>query len=273
MRSFFAEIFGLSVGCVVLGMGCSPVLAQSPLSQESATNWNLTLGAGVRYQPDYQGSDNYLFRPRPIVSLGRGLGSKWHSTEDDSIGIGLVQGKNWRAGVSGALLWERRENVNPALRGLGRVGYGVELGGFGEYYVAPWLRARADLRRGFGAHQAFVTDLKLDVFGKFSPVWSFSIGPRLALAGRDSVQTYYGIDAVQAARSGLPASRVQGGLQSTGALAQVTYQWSPRVQTTAYVEYKRLLGDTAKSAIVKRFGSANAVTIGLSTSWTVDLGR
>ena len=73
MRSFLSEIFGLGVGCVVLGMGCSPVLAQSPLSQESATNWNLTLGAGVRYQPDYQGSDNYLFRPRPIVSLGRGL--------------------------------------------------------------------------------------------------------------------------------------------------------------------------------------------------------
>jgi hypothetical protein len=33
------------------------------------------------------------------------------------------------------------------------------------------------------------------------------------------------------------------------------------------------MGDSAKSAIVKQFGSAHAVTIGLSTSWTLDLGR
>jgi MipA family protein len=262
-------VFGLAL----LGAACGQASAQSPLSAESATNWNLTIGAGLRYQPDYLGSDNYLFRPRPIVSLGKGFGSKWHSTEDDAISIGLTQGENWRVGVSGAFLFERRENMNQALRGLGRVGYGVELGTFGEYYVAPWLRARADLRRGFGAHQAFITDLKLDVFGKLSPVWSFSVGPRVTLAGRDYVQTYYGIDAVQSARSGLPASRVQGGVLSAGALGQVTYHWSPRVQSTAYVEYKRLMGDSAKSAIVKQFGSAHAVTIGLSTSWTLDLGR
>ncbi|MGL5363482.1 MAG: MipA/OmpV family protein [Bosea sp. (in: a-proteobacteria)] len=257
----------------ILLSASAPALAQSPLSSESATNWNLTIGAGVRYQPDYQGSDDYVFSPRPIIRLGRGLGSKWHSTEDDSISIGLTQGENWRVGVAGAFLFERLESRNPALRGLGKVGYGAELGGFGEYYIAPWLRARADLRRGFGAHQAFMTDLKLDVFGKLSPAWSFSVGPRLSLAGRDYVQTYYGIDAVQSARSGLPAQRMQGGLQSAGALGQVTYQWSPRVQSTAYVEYKRVLGDAAKSPIVKRFGSADSVTLGFSTTWAIDLGR
>ncbi len=262
-----------AVAAALVLSASAPAVAQSPLSPEQASNWNLTIGAGVRYQPDYQGSDNYMFRPRPIIRLGRGLGSKWHSTEDDAISIGLTQGENWRAGVSGALLFERRESTNPALRGLGKVGYGAELGGFGEYYIAPWLRARADLRRGFGAHQAFMTDLKLDVFGKLSPAWSFSVGPRVALAGRDYVQTYYGIDAVQSARSGLAVQRMQGGLQSAGALGQVSFQWSPRVQSTAYVEYKRLLGDTAKSPIVKRFGSANAITLGFSTTWAIDLGR
>ena len=34
-------------------------------------------GAGVRYQPDYTGSDDYVFRARPIISLGKAGRSRW----------------------------------------------------------------------------------------------------------------------------------------------------------------------------------------------------
>lgn len=63
-----------------LALPCRPLeraLAQSSdytqlTSPQSAQNWYLTVGAGLRYQPDYTGSDDYIFRARPIISLGRG---------------------------------------------------------------------------------------------------------------------------------------------------------------------------------------------------------
>ncbi len=84
-------------------------------SPQSAQNWNLKLGAGLRYQPDYAGSDDYIFRPRPIISLGRGIKSTWWSSEDDGLSIGFFSGQGWRVGFSGNLLWERQASTNPAL--------------------------------------------------------------------------------------------------------------------------------------------------------------
>lgn len=277
MRSSFsrpgARRASLAAVVVVLLGNAAPVQAQNSLtSPEPVQNWNLTIGGGVRYTPDYLGSNDYSVRPRVIVSVGRGVGSRWWKAEDDAIGLGLLDGANWRAGLSGALVWQREASSNIALRGLGDVDFGVEAGAFGEYYVQPWLRARVDVRRGFFAHEAVVADLKLDAFGKLSEKLSLGLGPRLSLASTDYFRTYYGVSPLQSANSGYAVSRPSGGLLSVGALAQATYYWTPRLQSTAYVEYKRLAGDAAKAAIVKREGSANQFTFGLSTSWTVDLG-
>lgn len=263
----------LTGALAALLVSASPLFAQNALtSPEPVQNWNLTIGAGVRYTPDYLGSNDYSLRPRPILRLGRGVGSRWWSAEDDAIGFGLVQGENWRAGLSGALVWQREASGNRALRGLGNVDFGIEAGAFGEYYVQPWLRARVDVRRGFFAHEAVVADLKLDAFGKAGDKITYGFGPRMSLASSDYNRTYYGVTALQSLNSGYAVSRPTGGLLSYGALAQASYFWTPRLQTTAYVEYKRLAGDAAKAAIVQREGSANQFTFGLSTSWTVDLG-
>lgn len=235
-------------------------------------NWNLTLGIGIRATPKFLGSKDYAARPYPVFGLGRGLASRWWSAQDDAIGPGLIEGRNWRIGASGALLWPRLQSSDARLRGLGDVRFGFEAGAFGEYYVMPWLRARADIRRGFLAHDAFVADLKLDAFQTFGDRLTFGFGPRLSIAGPDFNRRYFGVNAPQSAASGLAAFRPGGGLQSVGALGQVTYAWTPRLRTTGFAEYKRLLGDAAASPLVKQRGSADQFTFGLSSSYTFDLG-
>ncbi|AMJ59859.1 MipA/OmpV family protein [Bosea sp. PAMC 26642] len=240
-------------------------------STEPVQNWNLKLGAGLRYQPDYLGSDDYMFRPRPIISIGRGVKSTWWSAEDDAISIGFFTGQGWRVGFSGNLLWERKASTNAALVTVPNVKFGAEAGGFVEFYPTSWLRARADLRRGFVAHDGLVADFKLDAFTRIADAWSFGIGPRMTVTSADYVRTYFGSIPGLAGTGGL-LQRFNSGVLSYGALAQATYNWSERLSTTAYVEYKHLVGDAARAPIVKTFGSRDSITLGISASYSFDLG-
>lgn len=240
-------------------------------SPQSAQNWYLTLGAGVRYQPDYTGSNDYVFAARPIISLGKGLKSTWWSAEDDpTLSIGVFSGQGWRIGFSGDLLWKRSAKVNPALVVVPETKFGAEAGGFVEFYPASWLRARADLRRGIVAHDGLVADLKLDAFTNIGP-WTLGVGPRMRIASADYVRTYFGTWGAMPGTGGL-LQRFNTGVHTVGALAQVTYHWSDHFQTTAYVEYKHLVGDATRSPIVRPFGSRDSLTVGLSASYSFDTG-
>lgn len=236
-------------------------------------NWNLTLGAGVRFVPSFMGSSELSLRPRPVFGISRGLTSRWHSAEDDAISPGLLFGDNWRVGLSGAILWQRRESSDRALRGLGNVPFGGEAGLFAEYYITPWLRARADLRRGFVAHDAFRGELKLDAFGQLAPNLQAGFGPRVTLATADFNREYFGVTAAQSVASGLPVFRPKGGVESVGMLAQATYSWSPRLRSTVYAEYRYLVGDAGGSPLVRMRGSRDQFGFGLSTSYTFELFR
>jgi MipA family protein len=272
----FVTLIGASVAYVALT--APPASAQqfdrrSEAERAAPNTWNVMVGARIGAQPEFMGAKDSRFSIRPQFSMGRGLGSRWYSAEDDNISIGLINGDLWRAGITGALVWQRRENDSRvALAGLGNTKFGGEAGVFAEVYALPWLRARADLRHGFVAHRALMADLKLDAFTKLGNGWSLGIGPRMTIAGNDYVDTYFGIDAVQSQRSGLAQYNPRGGILSYGAAAQVTYQWTPRVQTTASVQYNRLAGDAANSPLVRERGSRDQLSVGLSTRWTIDTG-
>ncbi len=65
--------------------------------------WNVTLGARVGVGPAFPGAKTGGLALSPVFSLGRGVGSRWLSMVDDNISLGLSQGANWRAGVTGKL--------------------------------------------------------------------------------------------------------------------------------------------------------------------------
>jgi MipA family protein len=266
-----------SLATASLAVSILPAFAQqidlrSAEARSAPRTWNVSLGLGVGVAPAFLGSKRGAVSFRPIVSIGRGLGSRWLSVADDNIGIGLIEGDNWRAGVAGKLLWERRASDHSELRGLGNVRFGGEIGGFAEFYPVPWLRARGEIRQGLFAHDALMGDIKLDAFTRLGERWIVSAGPRMAFAGRDFTQTYLGVTAQQSLASGLPAYKAGHGLLSYGAAAQVTYQWTPRLETSAFVQATRLAGDAADSPLVKRRGSPNQFSAGTSLRWTFDTG-
>jgi outer membrane protein len=267
MRRLF--IIGTAFAGIALPGG---VCAQTPPSLPAPRpDWTITVGLEGRVLPAFEGSDRYILAPAPIIDIRRAGTPRRFSSPRDGVRIAIINIGQFRFGPTGKAVLPRDEKDDRALRGLGDVDWAVELGGFVEYWWVPWLRTRAEVRQGFGGHHGIVSDINADVVLPVTQVLTLSAGPRLTLATADALRPYFGVDAVQSLRSGLPVYNPSGGLRSYGAGAQARQQWTPQWATNLFIEYDRLTDSAARSPILSRGGSRDQVTIGLGLSYTFDV--
>jgi MipA family protein len=239
----------------------------------SGDDWTVTLGVEGRLEPDFQGADNNLVRPYPLFDVRRaGTPERFHAPRDGA-GIGLYEVGTFQAGPVGALRSPRKERDDVALIGLGNVDWAVEVGGFVEYWPAPWLRLRGELRQGIGGHHGVVADLFVDGVFAVTPQLTLSAGPRASFASTPATSPYFSINAAQSFATGLPTFDAKGGLHSFGLGGQARYHWTPAWATHVFIEYERLQGDAALSPLVVQRGDANQVTYGLGATYSFDIKR
>ena len=148
--------------------------------------------------------------------------------------------------------------------------FGGEAGGFVEVYPTDWLRVRGEVRQGIRSHHGVVADVAADAFYDVTPDVRISGGPRLSFASSDYFDAFYGVNATEAAASGLTEYHPGGGLKSVGVGGAVTWKTTDRVTTSLFGEYSRLKGPAADSSLVKERGSPNQFTVGVSASYRFD---
>src|SRR2546425_13014436 len=91
-----------------------PAISSGMLPPPSS-DWTITLGAGARLQPAFQGASHDLWRPYPLFDLRRvGTPERFRSPRDGA-GIGLIEGSNFQIGPVGQLRSGRSEGDDPAL--------------------------------------------------------------------------------------------------------------------------------------------------------------
>ena len=237
------------------------------------SGWIVTLKGNLRVGPSYPGADDFSFFGFPSASFRRAGTVERFSAPDDGLSLSFVDESALRVGAVGRFLGGRYLQDDRRLFGLRKIDWAVEPGVFVEYWPLEFLRARAELRHGINGHDGFVADLGLDVVQRFGRV-TLSAGPRLALGDGEFTRTYFGVTPAEAALNGQVAPyRPSGGITSVGATAAVSYDWSQEWSSTAFVTYKRLVGDAADSPIVERFGSENQVGLGLTLSYSFETGR
>jgi outer membrane protein len=234
--------------------------------------WTVTIGADARVKPDFEGANRYMVAPIPIFSIRRAGTAEPFRGPRDSAGATLVDLVGLSAGPVGKIVMARDAADFRALTGLGNVATAYEIGGFVQYFPAEWFRARAELRQGFGGHHGLVADFFGDFIVPLSPQWTLSGGPRATLESTAAVAPYFGINAAQAAASGLPAFDAKGGLHSAGAGVQLRYRIDPQWEVHSYVEYQRLVGGAADSPLVMQRGSPDQVAAGIGVSYSFDIG-
>src|SRR6478735_335250 len=164
----------------------------APEPIQSSSGWIVTVKGNLRVGPSYPGSDEYSFIGYPSLSFRRAGTVERFSAPDDGLSFSFLDESVFRIGVVGRFVGGRYLQDNPELFGLEKVDWAIEPGVFVEYWPLDFLRARAEIRRGFGGHEGFVADFGLDAVQRFG-AFTVSIGPRLALGDSEFTRTYFGV--------------------------------------------------------------------------------
>lgn len=234
-------------------------------------NWSLTLGASIYEAPKFEGDDTYDIAVDPIISIGKSGADNRFSSRNDNMSFALLERSLIRLGIVGKILQERDSDTSGDLKGLKRVKWGGEIGGFAEIYPTDWLRARAELRQGIRSHNGVTSDIAVDAFKNLTPTVQVSGGPRAFYGTKDYFKTYYGVDGDESRRSGLREFHPDSGWGALGAGGAITWKATNKITTSVFGEYKRLTGDAGDSSLVFQRGDKNQFTMGLSASYRFDI--
>ncbi len=244
-----------------------------PLGQTAAAqSFKGFAGIGVAAVPDFEGSSDYSVIPLLVGRL------QWDAYYVELLGIGLranlVKHDFWRAGPVLRYRSARNDVDNAAVDRLRRVDTAFEIGGFVGFEKRDVFRprdtvsAKIEWRHDIaGGHDGFLVSLRGSYAFRPTRRWRLVFGSSATIASTKYMDTYFSIDADNAARSGLARFDADGGLKDLGLSVVAAYGITQRWGLLARVAYTRLLDDAANSPIVEDEGSANQFLGGIGVSY------
>jgi outer membrane protein len=236
---------------------------EAPVEAAPAQGTTYTVGVGVGVAPDYEGSDDYapvplwnlrvnnLYDPNTFVQL---FGPRLRSN--------FIPDPHWRFGLDGQYIKKRDHHVEDSKVGdLESVDPSVMLGAVAGYDfiadprqdLALEIEARQDVANGNGA----LVTLRGLYGTPLSEHWRIDTSVGGTWASEDYMSAYFGIDAADAARSGLDQHGADAGFENVAFGGSLTYNFSERWSASGLASYSRLLGDAADSPVVKDQGDKN----------------
>lgn len=241
--------------------------------------WVLAVGVAPLYTPIWQGSRDMGLSIFPDLRLN--YRDDVFLSIPDGLGWNVVNRNGWKLGPLVKLRFGRRESTggspflvtggSDALLGMGDVSLAGEAGGFAQYSLARGkLRLRAEVRQGFGGHEGLVADTTLgwnDALGGIRSGWRYGLGLRAAWGGRNFTNTYFGVNAEQAANTGLAVTPTGDGLVSTGVTGSITKLLGPFGRdgaVTVFVSHDRLGDVVMRSSLLQERGQRGQTAVGLS---------
>jgi len=224
------------------------------------------VGAGAQIVPTFPGSRDTHVTPFPDFAIARGSKEFVFEAPDEPFGFTIVHAGGIEVGPSITFQGKRRRIDTGA--SMDEVGFSLEAGGFVQFWLAPRVRLRVEGRRGLSGHRAWVGSAGADYVVRDGDKYVFSIGPRVNLSDSKYQAAYFGVNAGEALRTGLPVYRPKGGVHSVGAIAGANYALAGRWGLVGYVRYDRLVGDAADSPFIASYGSRDQTSGGVGLTYT-----
>ena len=217
-----------------------------------------TVGLAVVAGHQYMGSDERRTRVYPAIDYRWASG--WFAGTMNGLGYNFSRQPGVQYGLRMTADFGRDETRSVVLRGLGDVDARPELGAFYNRQPTAHTFVTSSLRYGSGqGRDGLLIDLGAGVTAPLAPAWRVGAGVAATWANAQYMQSYFGVDAAQSARSGLGLYRASAGMRDVRVSVSATYAISPRSSATAGLSYSRLLGDAANSPIVRDRAGLNGV--------------
>ncbi|MCH2547353.1 MAG: MipA/OmpV family protein [Alphaproteobacteria bacterium] len=262
----------------ILALTASPAIAQQYATQQKPAkekpDWLVGLGAGAVVAPAFEGSNDYNLMIFPDVRVT--YKDKFFASVPEGIGYNVINQNGWRAGPIGKIRWGREEDggspwrvagpETSALRGLGDVDTGFEMGVFGEYTWQHHYATKLELRRGVGAHEAYIVDVDMKYKNKYGDI-GYAVGPRLTWASEDYHDTYFGVNAAQSARSGLVRYNPDSGVVSYGLSGFATMPITEQLRGNLFAGYDLMGSEPSDSPLIDQRGSEHQFMTGVGVTY------
>ena len=245
-------------------VAASSAYAYSEIADEVGQQGRGFIGLGVGTVPDYEGSDTnegtvapfgrYNWSSGRYISLGGAANAEQVARLKLNV---LTSDTAWQLGPVLQYRAKRDDVDNNKVDKMKEVDAATEAGAF-----LGWKADRLSLST------TYVTDVSDEHSGD---VWYFngyydipvdeqfklSLGAYMTWASDDYMETYFGVDGKDSARSGFSKYKASSGIKDTGLVLIGHYKFNQTWGMAGAVNYTRLLNDAEDSPLVSKAGDEN----------------
>jgi outer membrane scaffolding protein for murein synthesis (MipA/OmpV family) len=203
---------------------------------------DVSVGGGIGFAPDYEGSKDYKAVPVPVadVKFGNKMFIKLFGL---NFRANLVPGGMWQLGPVVNYRGERKDVENNAVDDMKNVDGTSELGIFGGFAYNKWFVSLEFLSDMDNVHDGWYSKLKGGYNWVLNKNWALSIGASATYADDDYMQTYFGVSASDSRRSGLDRYDAEAGIKDVGINLGLNWVITQNWSTRGVVSYTQLVGD------------------------------
>jgi outer membrane protein len=256
----------------ILACGSALLLAApAPALAQEREDVRLRVGLGAQVWSSFIGADDREVAPLFDIDVASGDEPFRIEAPDDSFGLRLFTSNGVTFGPAANIESSRKESDVGAP--VGRVKTTLEVGAFGEVLPSESLRLRTEVLKGVNGHEGLTGSIAADYIRRDGDRYAFTFGPRLLLSDARYQRAYFGVGSAAALATGLPAYRPDGGIHAIALASGLTTQFGERWGLFGYARAERLVGNAAKSPIVREYGSRNQLSAGLGLSYAFRINR
>lgn len=224
-----------------------------------------SIGATTAMFPEYEGSDNFKIFPLPNFSANW-INGKYIRVNGINTEVNLNASRKWNFGP----LLQARVNRNSSASNS-KIALLPKLNlAFGAGLFVKYIYKKMDFRAAYSHDITGVNDGSLATFETGYTHRTKKIMTRTAIStsfgSSNFLNTYFGIDAQSSQLSTLAAYELESGFKDLGLSSNLVYFLNNKWMIGTAIRYTYLIGDVAKSPIVKE-GSRNQVVTALFTSY------
>jgi outer membrane scaffolding protein for murein synthesis (MipA/OmpV family) len=222
-------------------------------------DWDFVIGAGAMYKPEYEGSDKMEISPVPYIS----------ATFFDRVTVdpGGIEIKTYEQGafkfdINIGYDSGRDEDDSDDLRGMGDVDGGVSVGGKAtiNYGIADFF---VSVDKTIGGSDALLAKAGVELTQPLSEKFILGASASATFADKNYMESYFGVDSGQSARSGYREYKAGAGVKSVDVGVSATYLFNNNWVLRGEQKLGVLVGDAADSPIVKeKLQSTTMVVLG-----------